>query len=80
MFLLLSQVSPLYYNASGKAYTPKVASIQRERLFVSTIITQIGRENKFSADFYVLRTVEEPVPTICKHPYEEERNAAFFIF
>ena len=26
---------------------------QRERLFVSPIITQIGRENKFSADFYV---------------------------
>ena len=26
---------------------------QRERLLVSPIITQIGRENKFSADFYM---------------------------
>ena len=31
-------------------------------LFVSTIITQIGRENKISADFYVSRTVEDAGP------------------
>ena len=41
-------------RASDKAHTPKVARIQRlppgGRLFVNSIITQIGRENKFSAD------------------------------
>ena len=31
------------------------------------IITQIGRENKFSAE-------------ICKHPYEKEPKASFFIY
>ena len=35
---------------------------QRERLFVSLIITQIGRENKFSAENYVSRTVEDAGP------------------
>ena len=37
---------------------------QRERLFVSSIITQIGRENKFSAENYVSRTVEDAGPYI----------------
>ena len=32
------------------------------RLFFSLIITKIGRENKFSADFYVSRTVEDAGP------------------
>ena len=35
---------------------------QRERLFVSTIITQIGRENNISAEIYVSRTVEDAGP------------------
>ena len=35
---------------------------QRERLFVSPIISQIGRENKFSAENYVSRTVEDAGP------------------
>ena len=35
---------------------------QRERLFVSLIITQIGRENNISAENYVSRTVEDAGP------------------
>ena len=35
---------------------------QRERLFVSSIITQIGRGNKFSAENYVSRTIENAGP------------------
>jgi hypothetical protein len=39
---------------------------QRERLFVSPIISQIGRENNVSAE-------------ICKHPYEKEPKGCFFL-
>jgi len=35
---------------------------QRERLFVNPIIPQIDRENKFSAEIYVSRTVEDAGP------------------
>ena len=35
---------------------------QRERLFANPIITQIGRENKFSAENYVSRNVEDAGP------------------
>ena len=52
----------------------------RGRLFVSPIITQIGRENKFSAEILLLRTVEDACPYKCcvKHPYEKEPKASAF--
>ena len=40
----------------------------RTRLFVSPIITQIGRENKFSVKIRVSRTVEDA------GPYKERSN------
>ena len=46
-------------KAQGKAHTPKdtrahsKAPLCKGRLFVSSIITQIGRENNISAEIYV---------------------------
>ena len=72
-------------NASGKAHTPKIARNQRlppgGRLFAHLIITQIGRENKFSAEILLLRTVEDACPYKCcvKHPYEKEPKYCGFL-
>ena len=49
-----------------------------ERLLVSSIITQIGRENKLSAEICILRTVGDAGP-YKEHPYEKLRNCSFFI-
>ena len=56
---------------------------QRERLFANSIITQIGRENKFSAEIYVSRTVEDACPYnfgLSKHPYENLPKRGVFQF
>ena len=45
---------------------------QRERLFDSLIITQIGRENKFSAEIFV--------PAISPLRMQRERGAYFFVW
>ncbi len=61
-------------------------SLRREQapaLRYDSIITQIGRENKFSAEILLLRTVEDACPYKCcvKLPYEKLRYATrFFIF
>ena len=41
------------------------------------IITQIGRENKFSAEICILRTVGDAGP-YNEYPYEKETNAGLF--
>ena len=53
---------------------------QRERLFVSPIITQIGRENNRSAEICILRVAEDvdPYKHCVKHPCENEPNATVF--
>ena len=50
---VLSPVSPLYYKGVGQSPYP---------YNVEYIITQIGRGNKFSAENYVSRTVEDAGP------------------
>ena len=65
--LVLSPVSPLYYKGEGQSPYP---------YNVEYIVTQIGRENKFSAENYVSRT---PVPTNCNLPYDKERKAKVFL-
>ena len=64
-------------RASGKAHTPCRAGVYSRRLVgldpmlrreqapalrYNRIITQIGRENKFSAENYVSRTIEDAGP------------------
>ena len=57
--LLYRQFRLCITKASGKAHTPKYerahpkAPLCKGRHFVSSIISQIGRENKFSAEIYV---------------------------
>ena len=43
-----------------------------------SIITQIGRENKFSAEICILRTVGDAGP-YNEHPYEKEPKATSFL-
>ena len=56
---------------------------QRERLYVTHIITQIGRENNLSAEVYVSWTVEDACPyderedtssVLCANSYEISTN------
>ena len=52
------------------------------RLFCNHIIPQIGRENKFSAEILLLRTVEDACPYKCcvKHPYEKlHKEGSFYL-
>ena len=52
------------------------------RLLVSTIITQIGRENNISAEICILRVAEDVDPYKCcaKHPYENAPKSGAFHF
>ncbi len=40
-------------SASGNGIVPRTKHTSRERLFVLSTITQIGRENKFSAEIFM---------------------------
>ena len=60
---------------------PSAATSPKGRgLFSIPIITQIGRENKLSAEIYVSRTVEDAGPYKCNLPYEKAPKPVFFIF
>ncbi len=71
-----------FYNPSVSLRLPP--PFTQGRLFVNLIITQIGRENKFSAEIYVSRTVEDACPYnfgLFKHPYENlPKRLFFFLF
>ena len=54
---------------------------QRARLFVSSIITQIGRENKFSAEILFVADSRGrlSLQNRCKLPYEKEPKCRLFV-
>jgi hypothetical protein len=73
---LIAPVSHLYYKRFGQAHTPKVARVLRlsqgERLLVSSIIPQIGSENKcFLCRYFV--PANSPLGTT------EKKVCCFFI-
>ena len=53
---------------------------QAPALRCNLIITQIGRENKFSAEICLLRVAEDVAPYKCcfKHPYEKKPKGFLF--
>ena len=64
----------------GVIQDPRAALLPRPTIY--PIITQIGRENKFSAEIYVSRTVEDAGPYnfgLAKHPYEKLGKSSYFL-
>ena len=58
----LKPVFPYFKKEPRKAGSHIVTAGASPRPTAHSIITQIGRENKFSAEFYVSRTVEDAGP------------------
>ena len=67
-----------FYNPSVSLRLPP--PFTQGRLFVGSIITQIGRENNISAEICLLRVAEDVDPYKCcvKYPYEKERKTRVF--
>ena len=75
----------LHYTVYSRRLFSASDSSRREQapdLRYDSIITQIGRGNKFSAEFLLLRTVEDACPYKCcvKLPYEKEPKISLFSY
>ena len=68
------------YSRRLVSLNPMLRREQAPALRCNPIITQIGRENNISAEIVHQGPSRTPVPTICKHPYENERKASAFFY